>query len=114
MHISHQQCQHLNRRNQADVVTHVTYQLNFCDYGFGIADGRYALRLVALQPCASCRSVSVTHSFGQSAVSKLVVLAVDTLICTLKQNSGDVAATTLWQHEAGSMPSMSVLLECTD
>jgi len=92
-------------------VTHVTYQLSFCDYGFGIADGRYALQLVALQPCASFRSVPVTHALAlcrstrlifstipyntantrfssrQSAVSKLVVLTVDTLVYTSAQNS---------------------------
>ena len=31
-------------------MTNVTYQLNFCVYGFGVADGRYALWLMTLQP----------------------------------------------------------------
>ena len=43
-------------------------------------------------------------------MSKLVVLAVDTLVYTSMQNNIDVAATTVWQHGAGTMPSVSVLL----
>jgi len=40
--------------------------------------------------------------------------AVDALVYTSMPNSSDVAATTLRQHEAGSVSSMSVLLESTD
>ena len=59
MHIKHWQCQNRNRRNWAGVWHGSLHQLNFFDYGLGIADDWYASQMTALWPHASGKTVFV-------------------------------------------------------